>query len=256
MFIPHNTKTVNLACKSKCNRKRENQVVLLMIKNGKKSGEVDKWHYTTLKIICTDDRFNRPIRSLSRLFSGIISNHVEDFYYLGFLYSFRTDKALKKHERLCDNNDYCHVEMPTVDNNKLKYNDGEKSLKASFTIYADLECLLIKQQSCQNNTNESYTEIGAMHVPSCYALRLISSFNSKENKHNFYRGRDCIDKFCSDLKVFEAKIINYKEKEMIPLTDNENNVRKSFAMIKMKKINLNYTKKLEIIVIIQEDLEG
>ena len=95
-----------------------------------------------------------------------------------------------------------------------------------------------------------------MHVPSCYALRLISSFNSKENKHNFYRGRDCIDKFCNDLKVFEAKIINYKEKEMILLTDNENNVRKSFAMIKMKKINLNYTKKLEIIVIIQEDLEG
>ena len=27
-------------------------------------------------------------------------------------------------------------------------------------------------------------------------------------------------------------------------------------MIKMKKINLNYTKKLEIIVIIQENLEG
>ena len=32
-------------------------------------------------------------------------------------------------------------------------------------------------------------------------------------------------------------------------------VKKSFLMIKMKKINLNYTKKLEIIVIIQENLE-
>ena len=52
---------------------------------------------------------------------------------------------------------------------------------------------------------------------------------------------------------------------MIPLTDNENRsyekqkivtyVKKSFVMIKMKKINLNYTKKLEIIVIIQENLE-
>ena len=32
-------------------------------------------------------------------------------------------------------------------------------------------------------------------------------------------------------------------------------VKKSFAMIKMKKRNLNYTKKLEIIVIIQENIE-
>ena len=42
---------------------------------------------------------------------------------------FEQIRHLKKHERLCDNNDYCHVEMPTEDNNKLKYNHGEKSLK-------------------------------------------------------------------------------------------------------------------------------
>ena len=35
--------------------------------------------------------------------------------------------------------------MPTENNNTLKYNHGEKSLKVPFTIYADLECLLIKQ---------------------------------------------------------------------------------------------------------------
>ena len=28
--------------------------------------------------------------------------------------------------------------------------------------------------------------------------------------------------FCSDLKEFATKIINYEEKEMIPLIDNEN----------------------------------
>ena len=52
---------------------------------------------------------------------------------------------LKKHERWYGNNDYCHVEMPNEDNSKLKYNHGEISLKVPFTIYADLECLLIKQ---------------------------------------------------------------------------------------------------------------
>ena len=139
LFIPHNTKTINLAYKSKYNRKRENQVVLLMITNG------EKWHYIALKSVRTDDGFNRPIRSLSRLFRGITSNNHGDFYCLGCLHSFRTDNALKKHERLCGNNDYCHVEMPTENNNILKYNHGEKSLKVPFTIYADLERLLIKK---------------------------------------------------------------------------------------------------------------
>ena len=36
LSIPHNTKTINLAYKLKYNRKRENQVVLLMITNGEK----------------------------------------------------------------------------------------------------------------------------------------------------------------------------------------------------------------------------
>ena len=75
--------------------------------------------------------------------------------------------------------------MPTKDSNKLKYNHGEKSLRAPFTIYADLECLLLKQQSCQNNSNESYTERKATHEPSDGTLSLISSFDSKENKNIF-----------------------------------------------------------------------
>ena len=67
LFIPHNTET-NLACKSKYNRKCENEVVLLMITGS------EKWHYTALKSERTDDGFNRP-RSLSRLFRGITGNN-------------------------------------------------------------------------------------------------------------------------------------------------------------------------------------
>ena len=60
------------------------------------------------------------------------------------------------------------------------------------------------------------------HELSGYSLSLICSFNSKEIKHNVYRGRDCIQKISKDLKEPAAKIINYKEKDMIPLTDSEN----------------------------------
>ena len=85
---------------------------------------------------------------MSKLFRGITANNNGDFYCLGCLHSFWTDNVLKRHERLCGDNDCCHVEMPTKDNKTLKYNHGEKSLKAPFTIYADLECLLIKEHSC------------------------------------------------------------------------------------------------------------
>ena len=120
---------------------------------------------------------------------------------------------LKRHEILCDNNDYCNAEMLTQGNKTLKYNHGEKSLKKSFVIYADLECVQIKKQSGQNNPNESYTERKAKHEPCGYALSLISSFDSRESKRNFYRGKGCIKRFCSDLKELATKIINYKKKK-------------------------------------------
>ena len=72
LFVPHITKTIRLTYKSKYNRKRENQVVLVMITNGK------KWHYLALKSVCTPYGYNRPVRSLSRLFRGITSNHIRD----------------------------------------------------------------------------------------------------------------------------------------------------------------------------------
>ena len=83
LYVTHNTKTINLAYKSKYNHKRENHVVFLMITDGKQSDEIDKWHYIALKSVHTDEGFNRPIRSLSKLFKGITSNNHGDFYCLG-----------------------------------------------------------------------------------------------------------------------------------------------------------------------------
>ena len=96
-FVLHNEKTINFVYKSKYNRKRENQVILLMISNG------EKWHYIALKSERTDDGVNRPIRSLTKLYRGITSNHHGSFYCLNCLHLFRTDNALKRHERLRDN---------------------------------------------------------------------------------------------------------------------------------------------------------
>ena len=147
LYAPYKTKQmIKIACKSKYNRKRKNQVVLLMITDDKRSEGVKKYHYLTLKNKPTIDGYNRPIRGLSRLRRGISSNHVGDYYCLNCFHSKSTDNALKKHERLCGNYDYWHIVKPKKDNKILKYNHREKSLKAPAAIYADLECFLKKEQ--------------------------------------------------------------------------------------------------------------
>ena len=79
-----------------------------------------------------------------------------------------------------------------------------------------------------------------------------------------YRGRDCIEKFCKDLKELATKIINYEEKDMIPLTDNENKFyeeqkecyicKKEFCYDKNEKKKFKIYQKVSI-VIIEENLE-
>ena len=57
-----------------------------------------KWHYLVVK-------------NLSRLLRT--STHKEDFYCLNCFHSYRTENKLEAHKKICENHDYCHVEMPT-----------------------------------------------------------------------------------------------------------------------------------------------
>ena len=156
--------------KSKYNHKRNNQVILLIINDG------EKWHYLT-------------VRSLSALLRRITSNHNGDFYCLNCLHSYRTKNKLKKHEKLCNKHDYCYAEMPKQYNNTLKYNYGEKSLKAPFAIYFDSEVLLPKISSSQNNAEKSYVNKKAKHIPSGCACSSTCTFDSTKNKHGYCRGK-------------------------------------------------------------------
>ena len=74
--------TIRLAHKSKYNHKRDSQVILLMITDGKCSNRVAKWHYLVVK-------------SLSALLRGITSYHNRYFYCLNCFHSYSTEKNLK-----------------------------------------------------------------------------------------------------------------------------------------------------------------
>ena len=44
-------------------------------------------------------------------------------------------------------------------------------------------------------------------------MSIISSFESIENNHDVYRGKDCMKKFCEFLREHAMKIINFKKKK-------------------------------------------
>ena len=94
---------------------------------------------------------------MSALLRGMASKHEGDFHCLNCFHSFRTENKLKKHKNVCQNHDYCYVEMPKEDNKILKYNHREKSMKVPFIIYTDLESLLEKISTCHNNPKKSPT---------------------------------------------------------------------------------------------------
>ena len=99
LFVSLNKKEIELAYKSKYNYKRKKQVILLMI-----TDKNNRWHYLAVKCY---------------------------FYCLNCFRSYTTHNKFEKHERVCNNHDYCRVHMPK-ENEKIKYLPGEKSLKAPF----------------------------------------------------------------------------------------------------------------------------
>ena len=92
-------------------------------------------------------------------------------------------------------------------------------IKLPFVIY--LECLLEKMSTCYDNPEESSTTEISKHIPSGYSLFTHCSFDKTKNKLDYYRGKDCMIKFCKDLREHATKIINYEKKKTIPLTIKE-----------------------------------
>ena len=119
-------------------------------------------------------------KKLSALLRGITSKYYGNFYFMNCLYSFRTKNKLELHERVCENKDFCSVIMPSEDTKILEFNQYQKSDKAPFIIYADLEYLIEKTDRCKNNPQNSFTTKVGEHIPPGFSMSTIWSFKSIE----------------------------------------------------------------------------
>ena len=74
---------------------------------------------------------------------------------------------------MCENKDFCNIVIPSETTKILEFNQYQKSDKAPFVIYVDLECLLEEIDECKNNPeNPSTTKVGE-HIPSSFSMSTI-----------------------------------------------------------------------------------
>ena len=88
------------------------------------------------------------VKTLSALLLGITSKDKGDFYCLNCLHSFRIKTKLESHKKVCENKIFCSIELLSEDTKM--FNQYQKSDKAPFITYADLECLVEKINGCKN----------------------------------------------------------------------------------------------------------
>ena len=86
-------------------------------------GDGKKYHYLA-------------VTNLSGLLQGNSSNHEGDFYCLNCFNSYTTKNKLKEHEEICNNHNSCNIKISDWVNKGIKYNPGEKSLKAQHAFFS------------------------------------------------------------------------------------------------------------------------
>ena len=97
-----------------------------MIPNGKLSYG---WHYLTVKQLLT-------------LLKGITFKQQGELFCFNCFCSFATKNKLESPKKICENNFFFHVVIPSEDTKLLEFNKYQKYEKATFTIYVDLECFI------------------------------------------------------------------------------------------------------------------
>ena len=95
----------------------------------------------------------------------------------------------------------------------LKYQPGVKSMRDPFAVFADRESLLRKMDICENYPSKSSTSQKNKHEMCRYSLFTNCSFDENKSVIHYYSGKDCLKKFCQDLRKQARSIVVGKKKK-------------------------------------------
>ena len=187
--------------------KFEDHMELLLITEGKKT------HYVLIK------DFNKLMYNQTK--------HKERKHFCMYcLQCFSSERVLNNHIENCIQlNGTQAVEMPTKNNNTLKFDNYHKQQPVPFVIYADFEALLQKVEKGEHDSNGSYTEKFQQHVDCGSAYKVVCCYDNKYTKDICsYRGENAVYKFLERMleEVEYCKDIVKKEfNKPLKMTDDD-----------------------------------
>ena len=132
--------------------------------------------------------------------------------------------------------------MPSENTKILEFKQHQKSDKAPFIIYADLERIMEKIDGCENNAENSLTTKVSEYIPSGFSMFTISTFRSIEHKHDVCRGKKCVKRFWKSSRDHAIKIFSFKNQKIISYNQkssrNHTKMQNSFIFVE-KKVKIN-----------------
>nr|XP_033329024.1 uncharacterized protein LOC117221851 [Megalopta genalis] len=143
------------------------------------------------------------IRNLSRLVSFQLSTRHHKYICDRCLQYFRSQEKLDIRVVDCGRMNECALILPTEDDKWLKFKNHAYKEPAPFVIYADLECLLEKQEDQGHGTCRRYQHHRAFSV----GYYLHCRYDSSVCEYRTYRNeKDCIAWFASEFYKLSRKL--------------------------------------------------
>ena len=165
-------------------------------------------------LLISEDGINHytAIKSLSRLLSSKNSNTKRKQHFcINCLQGFTQESSRDQHQVYCKDNESVRVEMPKQ-GSAVEFKDGQNQFKVPFIMYAEFESILEPMgpqglgslsdpiESPNPNPNQRYTNEVNQHTPFGWCVYSKFANGDVNNLPRLYRGKDCIETFCSYIK--------------------------------------------------------
>jgi len=88
------------------------------------------------------------------------------------LNSFTKKEVLDRHREYCGKHDFVKITIPEK-GSILEFENHKHSMRVPIVAYADFECMTKPIQSCQPNSEHTYTEQYQKHEPSGFCFHIV-----------------------------------------------------------------------------------
>ncbi|GFW90241.1 uncharacterized protein TNCV_2121081 [Trichonephila clavipes] len=136
---------------------------------------------------------------MSSLLNHLTSHEHKVFFCDYCLLRFNNEELLNQHQEDCRNHNVQKNKNADTRGKWLEFSNHKFKLPVPYVIYADLECILEKINSCEQDPKISSTESIAKHVPCGFAYVIVGPDGTMVKPPTVFRGKNAIDQFLTKL---------------------------------------------------------